>query len=115
MAEEIYVSDTMIKTLGTQFNGWAEDVKKLLGKITGVTITPGDFPAGTHLQTTFGTRRTELATNLENIETALTTISTNLNKIAELYKGTDHDNTITAQDIDPLINGVDTSLPGLNK
>lgn len=112
MAETYVVVASDITALAGKFDTFKGDVDTAIGKLGDINLVAGDFADADTLETAVKARTGQLKTNLQGLADALGTISDNLNTIASTYITTEDLNGMTAEDLDDLIDALDTDLPG---
>ena len=110
--EQIQVPDGEISKSGNKFVTFEEDIRKIGTSLDAISIQPGDFKDGDDLKKAVQDRVTKVKTFVKNIEKSVGDVGTNLIDVAKNYKKTDDDTTITAKDLNTLVNSLDKDLPG---
>jgi methyl-accepting chemotaxis protein len=112
MSDIIIADVDTISELSGAFGGFKTDIETATSKLSNVAIIAGNFTDAKELETTVKTRTEELTANLKGLSDALDSISGSLETIAGKYQSTADQNSMTAQNVQELIDGIDKYLPG---
>jgi|SRR5829696_4867397 len=112
----VQVNDQAITTLAGKFQAWQTSlIDPAISALANIPVSPGEFEDGNKLKDAVASRATSLTTTLQGVKKALNDIYLELTRIANLYKGTEDDNTISATELNNMIGAVTKSLPGFMK
>jgi hypothetical protein len=89
---EMSVDDSKLEQLGNDIEELGGTLDTAITAMDGLTITPGDFDAGTDFKAVVEDRADQLVTNLKQTKTMLADINTTLQYNVKEYRKTDDDN-----------------------
>jgi uncharacterized protein YukE len=106
------INPKALEDLARDFDTYASTFEQATRDIGATTVAAGSFTEATMLSNRVSARAKSLDTAVTNIHKALTTIASNLRTNATVYADAERDNTGAGEQIEMLLDDLQSDLPG---
>jgi hypothetical protein len=108
--DEVKVTTDELRKVAKFFDGYGNNMLTSIGKLKGLTITPGTFEAANSLKAKVDECVSALVGNVTALGNAYHTVAENLTTVAKDYDDTNDDNVGDADRLNPLVVAVNKEL-----